>query len=211
MKHKNKTKAALMMIAAGTLLLATLVLFERQLRPTVESLALYRTSLAATQLIEESVYDVLEEQSLSYGELVEIVRSVDGRIEAVRADTVTLNRLKTLITQRVAEKLQGKQRISVSVPLGSLLGVGMFSARGPEVEILLLSAGKINTSVADKFEAAGINQTKHQLSLNVEVGITAVLAGYRIPAEVTTNCILAETVLIGEIPQVYFGGNNFAE
>lgn len=212
MKHKNKTqrKAAQVMIAAGVLLLLLTVLFEKQLRPTVNELAANQASLAAVRLIEECVCSVLEEQEIGYSELVELVRSTDGKIEAVRTDTVMLNRLKALITRRIAEKLQQKERASVAVPIGSLSGVGMLSARGPAVEILLLQSGRITAEVKDKFEAAGINQTKHQLALEIEVGITAVLAGCGIPAEVSTNCILAETVLIGEIPQVYLGAN-FAE
>ena len=116
MKHKNKTqrKAAQVMIAAGVLLLLLTVLFEKQLRPTVNELAANQASLAAVRLIEECVCSVLEEQEIGYSELVELVRSTDGKIEAVRTDTVMLNRLKALITRRIAEKLQQKERASGS-------------------------------------------------------------------------------------------------
>ena len=194
------------MISAGMLLLAAVVLFEKQLRPTVDAVAAYEISLAAAQLIEQSVYEVLEEQNTSYGQLVELVRSTDGRIEAVRADTVAINRLKSQITGRIAENLQSREKASVSVPIGSLSGFGALSARGPEIEILYLPKGRINAVITDKFESAGINQTKHQLSLEVEVTVAAVLAGYSVGTEVSTNCLLAETVLIGEIPQTYLGG-----
>ena len=194
------------MISAGLLLLAAVVLFEKQLRPTVDAVAAHEVSLSAARLIEQSVCEVLEEQNISYSQLVELVCSTDGHIEAVRADTVAINRLKSQITERIAENLQSREKALVTVPIGSLSGFGALSARGPEIDVIYLPRGSINTVITDKFKSAGINQTKHQLSLEVEVSVAAVLAGYSVGTAVRTNCLLAETVLIGEIPQTYLSG-----
>ena len=47
-----------------------------------------------------------------------------------------------------------------------------------------------------------INQTKHTVSLRVHTTIYTFLAGTQSSAEVETSVPVAETVIVGEVPQV---------
>ena len=52
-------------------------------------------------------------------------------------------------------------------------------------------------------KACGINQTRHQLLLSVEVQAGAILSRYQVQVDAPTEYVLAETILVGETPQNY--------
>ena len=55
----------------------------------------------------------------------------------------------------------------------------------------------------DKFTAAGINQTKHQILLDVDVYVTILLPGITTYTKVSNEISVAETVIVGSVPQTY--------
>ena len=94
----------------------------------------------------------------------------------------------------------------MKIPSGTLTGLTLLSGRGPAVEIRIVPAGYVRTAVENGFEAAGINQTRHSISVRITAELLAVLPGISEPVTAQTSCVLAETVMIGEIPEVYFKG-----
>ena len=61
----------------------------------------------------------------------------------------------------------------------------------------------MSVRIVSRFEDAGINQTRHQLILAVQTEVEAVLAGKRTEVSVPSEFVLAETVLVGQIPESY--------
>ncbi len=191
------------LIILGCALLAAAISLDAQLRPVVRAIAAYQATAAATELIERSVRKVLERENTGYGQLVELARGSDGRIEAIRADAVAINKLKSEIILEISGALGDGGAAAVRVPAGTLTGFVPLSGRGPELEIRIVPAGAVRAKIENRFEAAGINQTRHSITLAITAELLAVLPGINEPAKAQTSCVLAETVLIGEIPEVY--------
>ena len=55
----------------------------------------------------------------------------------------------------------------------------------------------------DRFIAAGINQTKHQILLEVDVSVSILLPGITTYTKVSNEISVAETVIVGGVPQTY--------
>ena len=55
----------------------------------------------------------------------------------------------------------------------------------------------------NEISAAGINQTKHEMKLDVVVDIDVVLPWRTVSTQVVTEILIAETVIVGEVPQTY--------
>ena len=53
------------------------------------------------------------------------------------------------------------------------------------------------------FTSAGINQTKHQIILTVDVSVSVLLPGFRTATKVSNSFIVAETVIVGTVPDTY--------
>ena len=61
----------------------------------------------------------------------------------------------------------------------------------------------MHTEVENRFESAGINQTRHRILLRVTAKMTVLIAGYAAPASVSTEVCVAETVIVGSVPENY--------
>jgi len=185
----------------GLLILLTFTYF--QLRPAVESAAAYQVNIFATRIINTAILEQMNHHDLTYGDLIRVSRGPGGEVVSIESDMAAINRLKANVTLSVVEGLEEMGVASLWVPLGTLLGNEITSGRGPLVEIRLYPIGYVHTDLRSEFTQAGINQTLHQIMLDSSVRMRAVIPGYTIQTEVSTSYGIAETVIVGSIPDVY--------
>ena len=184
-KSKKRRFRRRCFLLAAVLIVSALAA-DAQLRPAVTAAARSQADLYATQAIQEAVYRQVEQLELDYGDLVRLTYSDQGTV-----------------TSSVIESILEFSSQRVVLPAGSLTGNPFLSGRGPEVEIRLIPAGFVQTRLKNVFDEAGINQTRHQILLNVKLEIQAVLPGYAIADQVDTDVCLAETVIVGLVPGAY--------
>lgn len=134
---------------------------------------------------------------------VRITKDQSGKIISVQAETKTLNQLKTRLTEAVQKEINGKER--VGVPAGSLTNVALLNGRGFSVPIRLQFTGSVAISFESEIETAGINQSCHRIVLHISV--QAVSQSKRFSAAVAeeTEVMIAETVIVGEVPKAVTG------
>ena len=65
------------------------------------------------------------------------------------------------------------------------------------------SVGSSEANFHNAFTSAGINQTKHQIILTVDVSVSVLLPGFRTATKVSNSFIVAETVIVGTVPDTY--------
>ena len=68
---------------------------------------------------------------------------------------------------------------------------------------LMESVGSSEANFRNAFTSAGINQTKHQIILTVDVSVSVLLPGFRTATKVSNSFIVAETVIVGTVPDTY--------
>ena len=61
----------------------------------------------------------------------------------------------------------------------------------------------MKVKVADDFQQAGINQTRHRLYLNVFSQVKIIIPLVTDNIEVAAQVPIAETIIVGEVPQTY--------
>jgi hypothetical protein len=71
------------------------------------------------------------------------------------------------------------------------------------VEFKIIPSGFVNSQLVHRFDTAGINQTRHQIVLEITANISAVLPGYSTASQVVSSLILAETVIVGASPEAF--------
>lgn len=185
------------------LLLGSVLLTDAQLRPAVTTAAGSQANLYATRAIQEAVYRELERLETEYGDLVRLTYSDQGTVTSLQTDMLALSKLQSSVTTSVIDSILDFSGQEIRLPAGSLTGSPFLSGRGPEVEIRLVPAGFVETRVKNVFDGAGINQTRHQILLNVRLDVQAVLPGYSAGTLVDTDVCLAETVIVGLVPGAY--------
>lgn len=205
--------SVLLTIALGIVLAAALVgLLELRLRPMVEQLAVHRVNSRLTQEVNDAVLSTLAAQGISYDQLVTIQRDSEGAITAITSDMTQINLLRSRVVADVLSAVQDVDIDTLSIPLGSVLGSDLFWASGPRIGVKSLTVGTVSAEVKSEFGSAGINQTLHRLVLEIQIPLTILLPGGGVKTQVTTQVCVAETVIVGKVPDTYLmlehGGTN---
>lgn len=198
-KRRLRFKCLLM----AAILIAALLWTDAQLRPAITMAAGSQANLYATQAIQEAVFREVEALELDYGDLVRLTYSDQGTVTSLQTDMLAMSKLQSSVTSSVIESVLRFSSQRITLPAGTLTGNPFLSGWGPEVEVRLIPAGFVQTQVKNVFDSAGINQTRHQILLNVRLDIQAVLPGYAISNQVDTDICLAETVIVGLVPGAY--------
>lgn len=80
----------------------------------------------------------------------------------------------------------------------------MLAGKGPGVKITISTIGNVETDLKSEFTAQGINQTLHRVYLQVKCQISILTPFHDISREITNQVLLAENVIVGQIPNTYY-------
>ena len=190
-------------VALLTGLVVLLAIGDSHFRPLIKSYGMTQAKLVATQVVNEAVAKVLQGEGVQYADLVKVDKDKAGDIISIESDVLKINSLKAEVTSAISEELRTNERMTVHIPLGTLLGWEIFTGRGPKIPIHISINGAVLTTMSSAFQSAGINQTNHQIMMSVQVLLHAAIPGYDSTATVDTNFIIAETVLVGKVPDSF--------
>ena len=204
MKRSKKRRRRTVLYLASVFFFTVCIFtgIQRWIRPTVQTRLIYQAKTYAVTALEETVRQELEQMDLSYGRLVRVSRE-EGRVVSLETDTVLLNQIKSRITQAAVRKMEKLSDYRLTVPLGSVSGIDLFSGKGPKVRFLLQPQTAVESQILQQFQSAGVNQTQHRIYLQLDVEIEAVIPGFSAKTSVQTQVELAQTVIVGEVPQFY--------
>lgn len=159
-------------------------------------------SNTVTRIVSEAVYEAIEKGELQYDGLVSFEKDTEGHITAVQSNMAAFNHLQAEILDTVLTRISQVPTGDLSIPTqpdGSTLLAG----RGPRITVRMESVGSSEANFRNAFTSAGINQTKHQIILTVDVSVSVLLPGFRTATKVSNSFIVAETVIVGTVPDTY--------
>jgi len=206
-KHRKKPPgrggAGRGLLIFAAVVVGILLLIHARFRPVVESMAAYQAKVFAVRTIDRAMLAELDASRIAYGDLVQVTQNSEGMITSIQADMVGINRLKSYMAERVLEDLSGMEQEIIYVPLGNLLGTEWLSGRGPDVQVRVVPIGFMQSEIYNEFVEAGINQTNHRIMMRITVRMRVLVPGYNIQTESSTDFCIAETVIVGRIPDTY--------
>jgi len=119
----------------------------------------------------------------------------------MQANTVKINQMAADITLNVQKKLKELDAKKVSIPMGQLFGSYLFADWGPHLQIVIHPIGTINVNVVDRFEQAGINQTRHKIYFSFDTTVKVVIPLHSGEVKVATMVPVAENIVVGDVPE----------
>ena len=159
------------------------------------------------QTVNRALYDALSasiyEQRTEYAKLVVLERDSESGVTALRTDGILANRLKVQAARAVDDAIERLEEYTLSVPLGNILLPAFFAGLGPELPIGLVGLGYVETDFLSAFTSEGINQTRHQIVLEVVAQIRILSPLGARPVEVRNQLAVSDTVLVGTTPEQY--------
>ncbi len=200
--HRRRIPAAFVVTCTVIIALISVLLLDARLRPAVYDLAAVEAYALSSERVNSAVEKLLSRSAPAYSELVGINCNSEGAITGITTDIVKMNLFKSRVTNAIDGEFEKKPSAEIPVSLGTASGIVLFSGFGPEINIDVGFASSTKTDFENVFESAGINQTQHSVMLNVETTVMLSLAGRRITQTVKTSFCVAQTVIVGSVPDV---------
>lgn len=185
------------------LLLTVTVMAAIQLKGLLGDLSVSRASNTVNRVVMASVGDALEQGAIQYDRLVTFEKDDTGHITALQSNMAEFNRLQSAITQDVLQRLGQTAETDLSIPLGNLTGSAFLAGRGPRFTVRMQTVSSCSAKFENVFNNAGINQTTHSVLLHVDVSVSILLPGFRTSTKVQNTFAVAETVIVGDVPESY--------
>ncbi|MBQ0038207.1 MAG: sporulation protein YunB [Clostridiales bacterium] len=173
------------------------------MKPIITSMATARVSNTVNRIVAAAVNDAVDRGEINYGAMIRFEKDEQGRVTALYSNMAEFNRLQTTISDEILQRLSEVSTSELSIPVGSLTGSSLLAGRGPSIRIRMQAVGSTQCSFRNAFMSAGINQTKHQVLLDVNVYMSILLPGFTASTEVKNEIAVAETVIVGSVPENY--------
>lgn len=207
-KHKKIKKHSLRRMLALLLFIGILSFFlvQKNLTPVILSMAQARSVSLATQALNDAVSDAMDE-GFTYADLMDVVLNNAGNVSLVKANAMQMNRLANSVIDKAQHRLDQIESQQLEIPLGAALGVSLLEGSGPLIPMRIVPVGSVNTEFSTEFESSGINQTRHKIFLRASASIQIVIPTDAQVASVTVDVLVAESIIVGEVPGSFVGYN----
>ncbi len=208
MKHRSyrfrRFSLIIKLISALVAVAVAAIATDLKLRPAIIDLALVEANSIASSTLHTAVEKIIIENAPDYSELVEIIYNENGVITAVTGNTVKMNLFKTQITNAVDSAFAANPNALIIVPAGSASGITLFSGVGPDIKVKASFSSTSKSDFENEFTSVGINQTQHRVMLRVSATVLITLSGKRVISSAETSFCVAQTVLVGSVPDIVF-------
>ena len=170
--------------------------------PVIEDVSQNVLRTNGMRMINESVLNSLGDDNI-YDKIMNISYSQNGQITSVTANTSAVNRLKSSLTVDILNDIEKFGSEGFSIPLGNFTDIILLSGIGPHIPFRIIPYGAVEVDFRSVFNDAGINQTRHEIYIDVKADLHAVSVVSRIRGTVSTSVLAAQTLIVGEVPDFY--------
>ena len=199
---RRGTRFVLKSLIVLSMLSVLLVPSSAYLRRVSGQMAVSDAEDCVTLAINDAIYSEMAEGLFAYDYFVHLEKDAGGRITAVTTNMSRINTLSAQLLRDVVRSADGG-RIEIRVPIGNLIGSNLLHGRGPEIPVEILVLTSSFARFRSEVRSAGINQTRHQILLEICVNIDVMIPWETISTSVKNEVLVAETVIVGEVPDFY--------
>ena len=170
-------------------------------RDVIIELARISVKNTTSDMINDAIDLQVTEGNIAYDRIVFFEKDLEGRITALKTNMSEINHLKTEILGILNDEILSLDTTAMGIPVGSLFLPEILSGKGPVIPVQILSIRNSDADFLSDFSASGINQTLHQLNMEVSIEVSVLVLGQTDSFTVTSQVLVAETVIVGDVPQ----------
>lgn len=179
------------------------LVFRSRFRDVIQELAQTQVKNTTSDLTNDAIAKQIADGVIQYDRIVYFEKDLDGRITALKTNIGEINRLKTDILNIINDEILALDTSDIGIPLGSVFLPELFSGKGITIPIRILAIRNSDASFSSSFTQAGINQTLHQLTMEVCVDVTVLVLGQTSSFNVKSEVVIAQTIIVGEVPSTF--------
>lgn len=191
------------------IIISAVIFIKRNVTPMVVMLSNERIKLMTTDAVSNAVLDIMSKNTDN--EFMTITRDDKQNIKSVDINADKVTELAQKITIEAQHKINEAGSDGITIPIGSLSGVTLFTGLGPDLKIKIYLVGSTKTIVISEFSESGINQTLHRLYIDITGSVAVAIPGLPSTIDTHTQVLMSETIIIGEVPSTYIKSVNVGE
>ena len=191
----------ILLIAAAVFVLAA-VSSSIYLKKISTEIAIADAKDVITAKVNDAVIQTLAEGDYDGDQFVTFQKSESGEVTAISSNMARINELSSKILDKVVGSTQDNT-ITIEIPSGNLTGASLLMGRGPRIPVRIVVLSSSRVEFSNGIVTAGINQTKHQISLRVTVDMEILVPWGTENTQVSTDVLIADTVIVGKVPDTY--------
>lgn len=205
--HKSRRKIKNTMPVVLIFLVAIITCFSiwNFVNPIFETLCKDKAKSEATIITNEETTKIIEKYN--YDTFFTIQKDEKGSIQIINANVLKINQVTSDIAVAIQKALDSNEKNRVYIYSGAITGIRFLSGAGPRIPLKIASVGNIDTDLKSEFISQGVNQTLHRVYLEIKANVSILSSFKTIESSIQNQVLIAEHVIIGEIPSNYYNFN----
>ena len=203
MRWKRRPRSKWPVFCVPLVIMILVIVLTFRMQPFIQELAKAKVENRGQSVINEAIETQLDHGEIDYEHIILLEKDVSGRITALKTNIAEVNRLKTQTLSITDTMLLDLDVDEIGLPLGSVIFPTFFSGSGPILPVKVLSISNSDAEFRNVFSEAGINQTSHQIMMDVIIDMTILTPVGTDTVRVVSSVVVAETVIVGQVPQSY--------
>lgn len=153
--------------------------------------------------INDTIQKTMDDEQYDFDNFVTLEKDESGNITAVVANMARINSLSASLLQAIVNASDSGE-LNINIPIGNILGSSLLLGKGPEIPVDITMLTSSHVDLINEMAAEGINQIKHQIKLNLVIEVDIILPWETRTTEVLHEVLIAETIIVGAVPETYF-------
>ncbi len=199
-RHKKRKIVKLIIVLVGIIIIFRFIFYYFE--PVFKTLCEEKVKSVATIITNQQ--STLIMNKYQYNQLYTLEKDGNGNVMIVKANVVPINNLISDLTENIQHEFDNIGKTDIAITLGNLSGIYFISGFGPEIPITISITGNVETDIKSEFIAQGINQSLHRVYVNFDCDMKIVTPLKNYTQKVTNQVIIAEHVIVGNIPESYY-------
>lgn len=190
------------------LLISAVLIYNLQIMPALFPLTKTIATTEITRGFQRAIRLASEETDFDF---IRLSYDSEGGVTALQTDTAAIAVASASITEAAIQTLCREKQVVVQIPIGNLSGGALFMGRGPNISVPITVSKAITCEIENEFYDSGINQTVHRIVAEIETEAYALLPFSVKKFPIEAEVCLAETIIVGRIPDAYTKINRLGE
>ena len=183
------------------------VFISLHIYPVIEDVSTKLLNAYGTEIINRAILEDIEGSDI-YSQVIQTAKDESNNISYIQANSANINKLKSRLALNILNKIDQFGSKGFTIPLGNLTDIILLSGIGPDIPFKIIPYGSADINFRSEFTSAGINQTRHEIYIDVTAKLHAISAVSQIETEVSTSVMACQTVIVGDVPQFFAGVTN---
>ena len=177
------------------------VKLDNAVRPSAQMQAETLSKHTAYEIITDTISQYAVENDCSYSKFSTVVYDEYGNVSSVEALVGNINLIQSELAGQINENLCNSENTTAEIPFGNISGLYLLAGKGPDIKVEICPVGTADVKLKSTFDSAGINQSRHRISAEIQAEMTASFPLYSFNTKVNFEYLIAETIIVGDVPE----------